>query len=144
MQHGAIVAIHLLHHPSLSYTSSFLLFPYNIETCIWIVLIPELINDCTLNGWCPFLASIDDGLPEELIEPSQALFQPASIHPVGPIASMFFSVMMACSSIVICILFIPHFFTAKSKCLIRWCNLCAREWVGAHFLQPPLCSCNFG
>ena len=44
-------------------------FPYIIETCIWIVLFPELIHDCTLNGWCPFLASIDDGLPEELIEP---------------------------------------------------------------------------
>ena len=48
--------------------------PYIIETCIWIVLFPEPIHDRALNGWCPFLASIDDGLPKELIEPSQALF----------------------------------------------------------------------
>ena len=70
-------------------------FPYIIETCIWIVLFSELIHDCALDGWCPFLASIDDGLPEEKIEPSHALFQPATIFPVGPTAHVFSSVMMA-------------------------------------------------
>ena len=48
-----------------------------------------------LNSRCPFLASIDDGLPEEKIEPSHPLFQPATIFHVGPTAHVFSSVMMA-------------------------------------------------
>ena len=88
-------------------------FPYIIKTCIWIVLFPELIHDRALNSWCPFLASIDNGLPKELIEPSQALLQSATIFPVGPTAGVFSLVMTACSSAVICIPLIPHVFAAK-------------------------------
>ena len=96
MQRRAIVPIHILCHPSLSHASSFwfcfsLYHPdLHLDSTFF-----ELIHEYALNGWCPFLASIDDGLPEEKIEPSHALFQPATIFPVGPTAHVFSSVMMA-------------------------------------------------
>ena len=82
--------------PSNSFPCFFLLVLLSLyhQDLHWIVLFSELIHNCALNGWCPFLASIDDGLPEEKIEPSHALFQTATIFPVGPTAHVFSSVMM--------------------------------------------------
>ena len=120
---------------------------YIIKTCIWIVPFPELFFDCILNGWCPFLALIDDGLPEELIEPSQALFWPATIFPVGPIAGVFSSVMAShSSSSVICVPIIPHILKQRRANALSDSVILVSESGLEHILLllPSLHSCNFG